>query len=81
MSEGRSNLYQKEHAVVLARHRGTPNMGIAYTIEKASEATSLTEHAIRLAIKEGRLEVRVLDGQKLLLRTDIQTWLETLPRA
>ena len=60
---------------------GNGNMGqIAYNIKSAASATSLTEHAIKLAIREDRLIARELDGMMLILRTDIQGWLESLPR-
>jgi len=52
---------------------------MAYSIEAAAHATSLTAHAIRLAIKERRLVARDLDGKCLILHSDIQAWLESLP--
>jgi hypothetical protein len=51
---------------------------LAYDIKSAAEATSLSEHAISLAVREGRLSARILDGVHLILRTDIQCWLESL---
>jgi hypothetical protein len=54
-------------------------MGLAFTIAAAAIASSVTEHAIELAIRERRLRVRHLDGVPLILRTDIEKWLEALP--
>jgi hypothetical protein len=52
---------------------------IAHTIRSAALATSLTEHAIDLAIHENRLKARDLNGVMLILTTDLQEWLEALP--
>jgi hypothetical protein len=64
------------------RRRGRAERGvrmIAHTIRSAALATSVTEHAIELAVRERRLKVRDLDGVMLILTTDLQEWLETLP--
>lgn len=60
---------------------GGPVDKLAYDIASAAQATSLSEHAIALAVREGRLAARVLDGVHIILRTDIQCWLESLPFA
>ncbi|MDJ0325113.1 hypothetical protein QMG61_15210 [Cryobacterium sp. PH31-AA6] len=54
---------------------------IAHTIRSAALATSVTEHAIQLAIRERRLKVRDLDGKLLILTADLQEWLASLPDA
>jgi hypothetical protein len=54
-------------------------MGLAFTIATASIATSLSEHAIEIAIRERWLRARHLDGTPIILRTDLQVWLESLP--
>ncbi|WP_166789310.1 MULTISPECIES: hypothetical protein [unclassified Cryobacterium] len=56
-------------------------MGIAYTVQGAASAASVTEHAILVALKENRLVARDMEGVRIILRTDIQAWLEGLPRA
>lgn len=53
---------------------------LAYDVRAAAQATSLSEHAINLAINERRLPVRDLDGVKIILCDDIKEWLRSLPK-
>lgn len=53
---------------------------LAYGITEAAEAASVTEHAVRVAINESSLSTRNLNGVSLILRSDLQAWLEALPR-
>jgi len=59
--------------------RGYGNMGMAYTITSAAQAASVEKSDIALAIQEGRLRARRIRGNPLILRTDLQTWLDSLP--
>lgn len=55
-------------------------MGIAYTIMGAAEAASVDESVIIEAVKGNQLIARRIDADKaVILRTDIQAWLETMP--
>lgn len=66
--------------LVAFKAMGIHNMGrIAYDVESAAVAASTTAHAIKVAIKEKRLKSRDLEGSRLILRTDLEAWLEALP--
>lgn len=52
---------------------------IAYTIELAATAASVETADIAAAIQEGNLRARKVGLNPLILRSDLQTWLETLP--
>jgi hypothetical protein len=53
---------------------------VAYTIAGAAKAASVTEDIIVSAVKAGDLIARRLEGKRaVILRKDIQGWLEQLP--
>ena len=53
---------------------------IAYSIKGAAKATSVAELVIITAVKANELIARRIDGDKaVILRSDIQTWLESRP--
>lgn len=48
---------------------------LAYGIRSAAEAASVSEHAIKVAVKEGLLLTRVYGANRVILHTDLQDWL------
>jgi len=59
---------------------GINEMGIAYTIKGAAAAASVTESHIIEAVKASRLVARRIDADNaVILRSDIQAWVESLP--
>ena len=54
-------------------------MGIAYTINTAAVAASVEKSDIAFAIQGGQLRARRLGFNPLILRNDLQTWLDGLP--
>jgi len=52
---------------------------IAHNIESAAEATSVRECDIATAIRHGELQAHRLNGQALILSTDLQAWVEKMP--
>jgi len=54
-------------------------MRIAYSITEASEATSLGRSTIEDAVSTGRLPARKFGARTLILASDLQAFLESLP--
>jgi excisionase family DNA binding protein len=54
-------------------------MRIAYSILEAAEATSLGRSTIEEAVATGRLPARKFGARTLILASDLQRLLETLP--
>jgi len=52
---------------------------VAYTIKETAEVASVDKSTVVLAIQEGRLIARAINGTAIVLRTDIETWLGSLP--
>jgi len=55
------------------------NPVLALTLEQAAEAASMLERDIIDAIRAGDLTSRLHGHKILVLRPDLQAWLETLP--
>ena len=53
---------------------------LAYSINEAAEAAGLGRDSIYGAISEGRLRARKYGKRTLVLHTDLQAFLEALPR-
>lgn len=50
---------------------------LTYGIRTAAEAASVSEHAIKVAIREGALTTRTYGENRVILHTDLQEWLLT----
>lgn len=48
---------------------------LAYGIRSAAEAAHVSEHAIKVAVKEGLLLTRTYGENRVILHTDLQDWL------
>jgi len=54
-------------------------MRVAYSLTEASEATSLGRSTIEEAVSKGRLPARKFGARTLILASDLQAFLESLP--
>lgn len=52
---------------------------LAYTFPEAARIASAKEPTIVQAVRAGALTARRIDGKGVILRTDLQTWLEAQP--
>lgn len=52
---------------------------LAYGIRSAAQAASVTEQDLAQAIQDGNLRARKLNVEPLILRADLDRWLESLP--
>lgn len=52
---------------------------VAYTISEAAEAAAVGEHVIANAIRGHELIARAVGKNPIVLQTDLQAWLESLP--
>lgn len=58
-------------------HRPTP---LSHSVRDAAVLTSISEWEIRQAINKGALPARRLGRRLLILSSDLQAWLEAMPR-
>lgn len=56
-----------------------PNEKLAYSIEEACAATSLGTTKLYALIGEGKIAARALGRRTVILRADLQRYLESLP--
>lgn len=47
---------------------------IGYGIRDAAAAASVSEHAIKVAVREGALPTRMLCGERVILHDDLRSW-------
>jgi excisionase family DNA binding protein len=52
---------------------------LAFTIEQAAQVSSLGQTSIYQAIKEGHLKKRKFGTRTIVMRTDLQNFLDELP--
>jgi len=52
---------------------------LGLTVPEAAELSSLGQTSIYKAIKEGRLRIRKYGTRTIIIRADLQSFLETLP--
>jgi hypothetical protein len=52
---------------------------IAMTFAQAAKAASVTEDDLLQAIRDGALTIRTMRNKGIVLATELQVWLETLP--
>lgn len=54
---------------------------LAYPIPEAAEAAGVSEKVLRQAINKGDLQRRYPSSRPVILTTDLQEWLESLPNS
>lgn len=52
---------------------------IAMTFAQAAKSASVSEDDLLKAIRRGELTIRTVRNKGIVLATELQTWLETLP--
>jgi len=52
---------------------------LAYTIEEAAEATGYSKDTIRAAIRNHDMTARYANSKPVILATELQEWLASLP--
>lgn len=52
---------------------------VAYTISGAARSVCLTPQTVESAVHRKELKVRFVDGQIVVLRSDIKEWLKSQP--
>ena len=56
-----------------------PEEKLAYTVKEALEAIGIGHSKLYEEIAAGRLKARKLGARTLILKTDLQAWLDALP--
>lgn len=54
---------------------------LTYGIRSAAQSASVSEHAIKVAVREGALSTRTLDGERVIHHDDLHAWVEVVSGA
>lgn len=52
---------------------------VSYTVQEAADATGLSADVIRRAFRSGELTVHYRTSRPLILRRDLEAWIESAP--
>lgn len=54
---------------------------LTYGLREAALSAAVSEHAIKVAVREGALATRMLCGERVILHEDLQAWVNVVSGA
>lgn len=54
---------------------------LIFGIRSAAESASVSEHAIKVAVREGALVTRTLNGERVIHHDDLRAWVDVVSGA